>query len=77
MCHRSVTGVTQPSVVHDRIMGKGACEVIQWCDDGNLRQEKKGRRGQGNGRKSYVHSCLSRLLDMRVSKFDVFGRVVC
>src|SRR5258707_12183025 len=41
------------------IVGKGACEVIQWCNDGNLRQEKKGRRGQGNGRKSYVHSCLS------------------
>src|SRR6266446_4286097 len=59
------------------IVGKGACEVIQWCDNGNLRQEKKGRRGQGNGRKSYVHSCLSGLLDMRVLKFDVFGRVVC
>ena len=41
------------------IMGKGDCEVIQWCNNGNLRQEKKGRRGQGNGRKSYVHSCLS------------------
>src|SRR5258707_10379680 len=59
------------------MMGKGDCEVIQWCNNGNLRQEKKGRRGQGNGRKGYVHSCLSGLLDMRVSKFDVFGRVVC
>src|SRR5258708_3347273 len=64
----SVTG-------EEGIVGKGACEVIQWCDNGNLRQEKKGRRGQGNGRKSYVHSCLSRLLEMRVAKFDVFGSV--